>query len=249
MMNILIVEDEQPAYRRLCKMISELHADAIISEQVSSVAELKQWLEENPLPELAFMDIHLADGTSFELIENESFDFPVVFTTAYSEYALQAFKALSIDYLLKPVKSADLEKAFQSFRKFKDIFQSSYTSVKNPSNESYKKRFIVRFGENIRTISVEDIAYFFSKNKGTLAVTHDNRTYPIDYNLETVSAAVDPELFFRINRQYLIHINAIAEMKSYSKARVIIRLNPLAEEQPVVSSERAAAFKKWLGGD
>src|SRR5690606_16241978 len=139
--------------------------------------------------------------------------------------------------------------AFQSLRKFEKIFQNKNQVNNNAATapQGYKKRFVIRFGENIKTINTEDVAYFVSMNKGTFARTFDGRYHPVDYNLETLSNLIDPVDFFRINRQYLISLNAIAEMKSYSKARVIIRLNPDPEEKPVVSSDRAAIFKRWLG--
>ncbi len=246
-MNILIVEDETPAYTRLYKMIRQLKPEATISEQVSSIAEAEAWITGNPPPDLAFFDIQLSDGSALNLLENGHLRFPVVFTTAYSEYALKAFKTLSIDYLLKPVRLPELEKAFQSYQQMEQLFRDN--TEKSPGQNSYKKRFIVRYADTIKTIATTEIAYFVSKNKGTLAVTADNRVYPIDYNLENLEVCLDPDIFFRINRQYIISIHALSDMKSYSKARVIVSLQPAADEQPVVSSERAAAFKKWLDGD
>ena len=245
-MKILIVEDETLAYTRLRKMILQIKPDAEISEQVSSLEELDTWMGNYAAPDLAFFDIHLSDGTSFDMLENNKPSFPVIFTTAYAEYALQAFKAISIDYLLKPIKLVELERSFHTYQQTKALFAPADN---RPTTVVYKKRFIVRFADTIKSIETSEIAYFVSKNKGTLAQTIGGRSYAIDSNLEVLEDTLDPDIFFRINRQYLVNIAAIADMKSYTKARVIITLQPQAEEQPIVSSERAAAFKKWLGGD
>jgi len=245
-MRILIVEDETLAYTRLRKMILQIKPNAEISEQIGSIAELDAWLESNAAPSLAFFDIHLSDGTSIDMLERINPAFPIVFTTAYSEYALQAFKTISIDYLLKPIKQAELERAFQSYEKTIELFNQK---TETQAARGFKKRFIVRFADTIKSIETSEIAYFASKNKATVATTFSGRSYAIDSNLEVLDDSLDPEIFFRINRQFIINIGAIADMKSYSKARVIITLQPEADEQPVVSSDRAAAFKKWLGGD
>lgn len=248
MLRIFIVEDETPAYIRLRKLIKEIQPDALIEEQIPSIKEFSQKLSAVDTPDVAFLDIHLSDGTILELLETHTFTFPVIFTTAYSEYTLAAFKTLSVDYILKPVKKADLEQSFQKLSRFERLFEKKAAPLTSPPGQ-YKKRFIVRYGEHIKTINTEEIAYFSSKNKNTIATTFEGRSYPIDYNLETLTDIVNPEYFFRINRQLLISIDAIAEMRSYSKARVIIKLRPDCSERSIVSSERAAAFKKWLGGE
>lgn len=247
-MNILIIEDEIPAYKRLSKLLSEVMPGAKIQAHIDSIQAAEEWFGENKCPEIVFLDIHLADGSAFDLLKKVKIDCPIVFTTAYDQYAMEAFKTSSIDYLLKPVKKQDLEGALQKFRQFKELFNEDAAAVL-PQLAEYKKRFLIRFGEHIKTISVSDIAYCYSENKATFAKTFDSRNYPMDHNLDTLETLLDPQEFFRINRQYLISLKSIEEMRTYTKARVIIKLNPAVKEQPVVSSERAAEFKSWLAGD
>jgi two-component system LytT family response regulator len=246
-MNVLIIEDEQPAFKRLSKLIQEVAPAINILAHLDSIESSKDWLQRNQKPELVFMDIHLADGSAFDLLKKVKLDCPVIFTTAYDQYAMDAFKAASIDYLLKPVKKEELKNALDKLDQFKNIFREKEKNLSVPVE--YKKRFLIRFGEHIKTIGTEDIAYCYSENKATFARTFDSRNYPMDHNLDALEQLLDPKNFFRINRQYLISLKAIEEMRTYTKARVLVKLNPPVKEQPVVSSERAADFKHWLGGE
>lgn len=252
-MRVVIIEDEQPAYKRLLKLLVEIMPQATVAAHHDSVATAKQWFEQNPVPDIVFMDIHLADGSAFDLLKTTRIGAPIIFTTAYDQYAIEAFNASGIAYLLKPLKSEDLAKALEKLDSLKEIFSVSadkqnllLEALKQPE---YKKRFLVRFGDNIKTIATTDIAYFFSENKGTFARMFDERTYPIDNNLDTLEQMLDPETFFRINRQYIISLKSIKEMKTYSKARVLVKLSPDVKEPPLVSSERSAGFKQWLAGE
>lgn len=247
-MKVLIIEDEMPAFNRLSKLIQEVVPVADILPQLDSVNAARKWFSEHLLPEVVFMDIHLADGSAFDLLESLKLDCPIIFTTAYDQYAIDAFKVSSIDYLLKPVKREDLQKAFLKLKQFRHIFEQTVRKAPEEKPE-FKKRFVIRYGEHIKTLNVEEIAYFYSENRATFARNHDGRNLPIDYNLDTLEDLLDPSRFFRINRQYLISLDAIAEMKTYSKARVIVTLKPQTQEQPVVSSERSAYFKQWLAGE
>lgn len=249
-MKVLIIEDEMPAFNRLSKLIQEVVPVADILPQLDSVQAARKWFAEHLLPDVVFIDIHLADGSAFDLLESMKLDCPIIFTTAYDEYAISAFKVSSIDYLLKPIKREDLQKAFLKLKQFRHIFQGERPGIKMPVEKSeFKKRFVIRFGEHIKTLNVEEIAYFYSENRATFARNHDGRNLPVDHNLDTLEDLLDPARFFRINRQYLISLDAIAEMKTYSKARVIVTLKPQAQEQPVVSSERSSYFKQWLAGE
>ncbi len=250
-MNIVLIEDELPAASRLSKLISEVLPLAQILVVLDSIDAAKKWFLQNPKPDLVFMDIHLADGSAFDLLKLVKIDSPVIFTTAYDKYALDAFKAQSIDYILKPVKKTDLEGAIQKLRDLQHIFRNNdiITRPKPTVPADYKKRFMIRFGEHIKTLGIEEVAYFYSENKNTLARTTDGRTLPMDANLDTLETMLDPNEFFRVNRQFIISLKAIDEMKTYSKARVIIKLKPAVKDSPVVSSERAAEFKAWLAGE
>lgn len=252
-MRVVIIEDEQPAYKRLQKLLAEIMPAGEIIAHHDSVSSAKEWFETNDAPELVFMDIHLADGSAIDLLKTTKINAPIIFTTAYDQYAIDAFQASGIAYLLKPLKAEDMSKALQKLDNLKEILSTGENkqqvlleALKQPE---YKKRFLVRFGDNIKTVPTEEIAYFFSENKGTFARTYEGRTYPIDNNLDSLEAMLDPEVFFRINRQYIISVNAIKEMKTYSKARVLVKLNPEVKDPPLVSSERSAGFKQWLAGE
>jgi DNA-binding LytR/AlgR family response regulator len=247
-MNILIIEDEMPAYKRLAKLISEAVPDAQIIGHLDSVSAAKSWLDENKAPDLLMLDIHLADGSAFDLIKEVDIPCPIIFTTAYSEYALEAFKSSGLDYLLKPIKKEDLEGAMQKVAQLKGFFGKEERGATGTATD-YRKRFIIRFGEHIKTLQIEDIAYCYSESKATFARTHDGRNLPMDYNLDALEGMLNPQEFFRINRQYIISLKAIEEMRTYTKARVLVTLIPAVKEPQVVSSERAAAFKQWLSGE
>lgn len=252
-MNIVIIEDELPAYKRLLKIINEVLPNVTVLAHHDSVAGAQKWFKENKAPDVVFMDIHLADGSAFDLLHSTVIDAPVIFTTAYNEYAIDAFKTASIGYLLKPIKKEALEETLDKLGDFKKMFANNQASLPSMAESTkttgYKKRFLIRFGDTIKTILAEDVAYFFSENKATFARTNEGRTYPIDQNLDALDSILDPEYFFRLNRQYIICLNAIDDMKAYSKARVIVTLKPAVKEPPIVSSERSAGFKLWLAGE
>ncbi len=248
-MNIFVAEDEMPAFKRLSKLLAEVAPTAVIAGHADSIAQAKEWFETHPRPDLLLLDIHLADGSGFDLLREIKPDCPVIFITAYNEYAFDAFKTVSIDCLLKPLKKEELAAALGKLKQFQSILTRTLPQETQTLAQDYKKRFLVRFGEHIKTLSVTDIAYFYSENKATFARTYEARNYPIDHNLDALERMLDPQDFFRINRQYLINMNAIEEMRSYTKARVIVKLKPAVKEPPVVSSERAADFKDWLAGE
>lgn len=246
-MKIVVFEDEAPAYKRLSKLIAEAIPDGEIVAHLDSVRAGREWLANNPPPDVIFMDIHLADGDAFDLLEGNTVSSPIIFTTAYDKYALEAFKTTAIDYLLKPIRKEDLERAVQKLAQITPA--AIRPAAAEPPPGGYKKRFVIRYGEHIRTLATADAAYFYSEHKATFVRTFEGRSFPVDYNLDALEGLLPPEDFFRINRQYIVQLKAIGEMKVFSKARVIITLNPAAQEQPVVSSEKAARFKQWLAGE
>lgn len=252
-MTILILEDEQPASTRLQKMVRQIQPDATL-HALESIAAAEQWFAGNPMPSLVLLDIHLADGSAFELLKRVQISAPIVFTTAYDHYAIEAFKANSIDYLLKPIRIEELKAAWQKLEHLKKIFgpgvaEDLQNSAFDAQRPMLKKRFVIRIGEHLKTLATEEIAYCYSENKMTYARTHDGRNFPMDHNLDALETMLDPQDFFRINRQYIVSLKAIEEMRAYSKSRVLIRLRPAVKETPVVSAERSADFKMWLGGE
>ena len=251
-MNVVIIEDEAPARERLTELLMEVMPESNIVAHHDTVKGACKWFSQNSLPDLVLLDVQLADGTAFDLLKLVKINCPIIFTTAYSKYALNAFKAKSIDYLLKPIKKTELEQALLKLKEFRNIFTTTDTGSSQKittQSAEYKKRFIIRFGEHIKTLAVENIAYCVSENKSTYAKSFDGLTYPMDHNLDSLEQMLDPQHFFRINRQYLINLKAIKEMKVYSKSRVIVKLDPPVKDPPIVSSERAADFKLWLAGD
>ncbi|HEY8690010.1 MAG TPA: LytTR family DNA-binding domain-containing protein [Chitinophagaceae bacterium] len=254
MINILIIEDEEPAANRLKKMVTELEPDANVLDNIVSVNSAIAWFKQNSSPDLIFSDIQLSDGLSFEIFKNVEVQCPVIFITAYDQYAIDAFKVNSIDYLLKPIKKDDLQVAINKFKKLNrsetpSLDINKVLEVFNHPKTEYKTRFIVRYGEHIKTIKIEDAAYFYTEDKINFLTTNEGRRYIIDYNLDALESMLDPKTFFRINRQFIISINAINEMFSYSKSRVLIKLNPPAKHETIVSTERSGDFKLWLGDE
>ena len=255
-MTILIIEDEEPAFRRLQKMLKELEPNHTMLNQIVSVSSAIKWFKENEAPDLIISDIQLSDGISFEIFKQGDIKCPIIFTTAYDQYAIEAFKVNSIDYLLKPVKKEELEKAVT---KFKNLIPTTSApaidinkllqSLQPATGTDYKKRFVVRYGEHIKTIDIEEVVYFYTEDKATFLCTKDARRFVVDFNLDTLDSILDPKVFFRINRQFIISIHSIAEMFAYSKSRVLIKLNPAAKHETIVSTERSADFKHWLGDE
>lgn len=249
-MQILIIEDEAAAARRLAKLISEIDPEIEILDQLDSIESSVLWFEQHPMPDLIFMDIHLADGSSFELFNLVDINRPVIFTTAYDQYALQAFKVNTIDYLLKPLKKAELEQAIAKYKKQQKPEISDYRAlVEALQKDQYNKRFLIRFGQTIKVVEFREAAYFYTEDKITFLVTKEGKRYPLEQSLEKLEEMADPRNFFRINRQFIVNIESIREMYAYSKSRVKLILNPPCDKETVVSTERSPIFKRWLTGE
>ncbi|MEI7472262.1 MAG: LytTR family DNA-binding domain-containing protein [Chitinophagaceae bacterium] len=253
-MNVLLLEDEEPASKRLQKLLLETDPGITIVGTIVSVSSAIKWFQENPCPDLLLSDIQLADGISFEVFKAVEIKCPIIFTTAYDQYAIEAFKVNSIDYLLKPIKKEELEKALAKFNKMQtaavpDLSKLLETIALQQQGQDYKKRFVVRYGEHIKTIQVEDIAFFYTEDKVNFLTTKEGRRFTVDFNLDSLESMLDPKVFFRINRQYIIAIYAIKEMFAYTKSRVLIKLQPEARHETIVSTERSADFKLWLGDE
>jgi two-component system, LytTR family, response regulator len=251
-MNTIIIEDEKPAARLLQRKLEKL--DIVVGTMLHSVEEAKGWFRNNQHPDLIFLDIQLSDGLSFEIFEAIDIKSAVIFTTAYDEYALKAFKLNSIDYLLKPIDEDDLAVAVL---KFKDRFpkqqpiQVDFEEIRrmlsNPFEKSFKKRFTVKIGQHLKVISIDEIECFFSENKGTYIHTFDNRNYLIEPTLEVLEQELDPKTFFRISRKYIIPLKAIKEIVLYSNSRLKVILPSYKEDEVIVSREKVSDFKNWIG--
>ncbi len=251
-MNVLIIEDEKPSARRLKRMLAEL--GVTVNEMLHSVAEAVAWFKSNPHPDLIFLDIQLSDGLSFEIFDEIEVKSAIIFTTAFDEYALQAFKLNSVDYLLKPIDDEDLEKAVNKFKErapkpqdvalnFEDIRKLLGAT---PVEREYKKRFTTKIGQHIKMIPIDEIECFYSENKGTYVGTIEGRNYLLDTTLELLENDLEPETFFRVSRKYYVNINAIADIIAYTNSRLKIKLNNWDEQEIIVSRERVKDFKTWI---
>jgi len=250
-MRVIIIEDEKPAARRLERMLNNLNIQAEIL--LHSVEEAIDWFQNNEHPDLIFLDIQLSDGLSFEIFEEIDIRSAVIFTTAYDEYALQAFKLNSIDYLLKPIDEDELKKAIDKYKERMPKQQSvtlDFNDIKNllvnPIERVYKKRFSVKVGQHLKLINIDDIECFYSENKGTYAYASDGRNYLLDTTLELLENELEPQTFFRISRKFFVNINAIKDMISYTNSRLQIKLNTFNEQEVIVARERVKEFKDWL---
>ncbi|MDX1628563.1 MAG: LytTR family DNA-binding domain-containing protein [Fulvivirga sp.] len=250
-MNILIIEDEKRAANRLEKLVKTLNPDTEVLDKLESVQKSVSWFQQNKSPDLVFMDIQLADGLSFEIFDAVKVDAPIIFTTAYDEYALRAFKVNSIDYLLKPFDADDLKKAMSKLELLSQKNEQINTidqikeAMKMLTN-NYKERFMVKIGEHIKTIAVSDIDYFFSWEKASYCHTRHDKTYLLDYPLEEIEGMIDPEKFFRINRKFIISMAAIKDIISYSNSRLKIIFHQPVADEVIVSRDRVSDFKQWL---
>lgn len=253
-MKTIIIEDEKPAARRLGRMLESL--DLSVSTMLHSVEEAIDWFQTNEHPDLIFLDIQLSDGLSFEIFDVIEVHSAIIFTTAFDEYALKAFKLNSIDYLLKPIDDEDLEQAVNKYRKmFKSDNEPSkialdFEDIKkllvNPLEREYKKRFTAKVGQHLKIINAEDVECFYSENKGTYAATKDGRNYLLDTTLEQLEEELKPQVFFRVSRKFSVNIEHIKDIVSYTNSRLQIKLNNNADHEIIVSREKVKDFKLWL---
>jgi len=251
-MKTIIIEDEKPAARLLQRKLAKLGIEA--GEMLHSVEEALSWFSQNEHPDLIFLDIQLSDGLSFEIFDKIEIKSAVIFTTAYDEYALKAFKLNSVDYLLKPIDEDDLEVAVTKFKARlpkQETLQFDFEQIKkmlsNPFEENYKKRFTVKIGQHLKVILIDEIECFFSENKGTYIHTFDDRNYLIESTLEVLEQELDPKNFYRISRKFIIPLKAIKEILLYSNSRLKVILPSYKEEEVIVSREKVSDFKNWIG--
>jgi two-component system response regulator LytT len=251
-MNIIIIEDEKPAARLLQRKVEKLGLQ--VNTLLHSVEEAINWFNSNTHPDLIFLDIQLSDGLSFEIFENIDIKSAVIFTTAYDEYALRAFKLNSIDYLLKPIDEDDLETAVNKF-KARNIaspnlsldFEMIKKMLVNPIDRTYKKRFTIKMGQQLKMVNIEEVECFYSENKGTYLHTLDNRDYLLDNTLEQLETELDPKDFYRVSRKYIIPMKAIKEIQIHSNSRLKVILPTYKDDEVIVARERVNDFKDWLG--
>ncbi len=250
-MQVIIIEDEKPAARRLSRMLKELDLEVVA--MLHSVAEAVSWFKNNTHPELIFLDIQLSDGLSFEIFENVDIKSAIIFTTAYDEYALKAFKLNSVDYLMKPIDDEELNEAVQKYRTNKVNTSPSLINAEEVQKmfqksflKDYKKRFTIQLGQHLKIIDVDDICCFYSENKGTYLHTTGNRSYLLDQSLEKLENELDPEKFFKISRKFIVNLHAINDIVSYSNLRLEVKMDCFNKMPLIVSREKVRLFRDWL---
>jgi DNA-binding LytR/AlgR family response regulator len=251
-MRVVIVEDEELAARRLETMIKDCDGSIEVIARLESVEDSVEWFRNHPSPDLIFLDIHLEDDLSFAIFEKVRVDAPVIFTTAYDEYAIRAFRLKSIDYLLKPIVQEDLARSLDKFRQFSrqappaDL-GSLFRMLSGNSETAYRERFSVTIGQKIKSFPLSEISWFYSEEGITFMVTCDNHQYPVDYSLEELVNQLNPGIFFRVNRQFLVKLSSIRNVHIYPKSRLKLELNPLSDREVFVSRDKVTRFKEWLG--
>ena len=248
---MIIIEDERPSARRLDRMLRSQGLN--VKTMLHSVSEAVAWFRDNPHPDLIMLDIQLSDGLSFEIFEQVEVNSAIIFTTAYDEYALQAFKLNSIDYLLKPIDEEELESAITKFEKNRSKISKKVVDVdyiKNlfisPLEKNYKKRFTMKIGQHLKVVETDGVVCFYSENKATYVHTVNGKNYLMDLSLEQLEEQLNPLKFYRVSRKFIIHIDAISDIIYYTNSRLQIKLKNYNEQEIIVSREKVKNFKNWL---
>lgn len=248
-MDVLITEDEKLSAEHLLNLLKRIDPEINVIKTVDSVKRCVEYLQEEPKLDLIFMDIHLADGLSFDVFSKLSVETPVIFTTAYNEYAVKAFKVNSIDYLLKPIGIEELRQAIDKFKKRSGIDGSQKKQLDDALhiiNKQYKSRFLVKMGETIASVKSQEINHFIAEDGIVLLVTSSGKRYPVDYTLDQIETLLDPANFFRISRKVVLHIEFVTKVVPYFNSRLKVQCNTLNEDDSIVSRERVSDFKAWL---
>ncbi len=253
-MNVFIVEDEPHARNELMRLLEKSGEDVKVLGFADSIEDAVLWLNQNQQPDLMFFDIQLSDGLSFEIFKQVKVDVPVVFCTAFDEYAIQAFKVNSVDYLLKPIKLEELINALNKYNSLAEKYASKEKGLSIQQIEKlldinkpkFKTRFVARFGDQIKHIDVSEIAYFHAADNEVLLVTFENNRYIIDYSLEQINGTISPLDYYRVNRSFIVHINAIKKISKYFNSRLHLELSPQTEETVLISRVKVPEFMNWM---
>lgn len=250
-MKVLIIEDEKPAYENLIATLQQADDTVEILARLGSVAESIAWLKEYPSPDLIFMDIHLSDGLSFSILKTAPINSPVVFTTAYDQYLLQAFEYNSIDYLLKPINTDKLQNAIRKYTALKSHFVNNVPQLMDyfKTQDKTRSRILVRKGQEFQTVRTEEIVYFFTEHKLVFLVDKENKKYLAEKtNLTELEEELDRKSFYRANRKYIINVNFIKNFKPFDKSKLSVELQVPARDEIIVSQENTSSFKRWING-
>jgi DNA-binding LytR/AlgR family response regulator len=247
-MKIIILEDETRAANHLERLLAKVAPGLVVLAKIESVRDGVKYLQTNPEPELIFSDIQLADGLSFEVYKQVSVKCPIIFTTAYDHYAIEAFQTNGIDYLLKPIEEERLLKAIEKARHFSPglVLEKLLSMNKHAGEKAYKSRFIVKVGDKIKSVPVEEILVFYSQEKASFIRTSDAHTYCIDYALDQMEPMLNPEKYFRINRKYIVAIGACTNILAWTNSRLRLKIDGIDDPDIIVARERVQEFKMWL---
>ncbi|MBN1985113.1 MAG: response regulator transcription factor [Prolixibacteraceae bacterium] len=249
-MNVLLFEDEKHTAQRLIQLLKKYDAEINVLAVIGSVKEGIQWYQKNPPPDLVFQDILLNDGSCFEIFDEVKVKVPVIFTTAYNEYALRSFNVNSIDYIVKPYDYQDIKMALDKFSNFRELFlppeNDLLKKIVFPERPEIKRRFLIKLGDRYRSVKSENIAWFLFDEGLTFAVTFENSRFPVNHSIEQLSKMLDSHLFFQINRKYIVNIECIRNIHTWFNSRFKIEIVPKPEEDIIVSRERSKDFKLWL---
>lgn len=254
-LKVLIIEDEIPAQRLLKETLQEVNSETEVVDCLNSIKSAVNWFQNNPHPEIVLLDIQLSDGVSFEIFKQIKIKSMIIFITAYDEYAMQAFKVNSLDYLLKPIEKDELQAAFEKYQHYNKQFIQEQNSnidfselaslIKSEKTE-YRKRFLIQSNESFFHLPVNDIILFYSMQGITFAVTFEKREYPVNFSLESLKEQLDPDSFFKVNRQVIINIRVVKKVHSYFNGKLKLETQPVYNEDIIIGKDKAAEFKRWL---
>lgn len=256
-MKVLIVEDEQLAVEKLGRAIAVVDATIEVVGHTDGIESTVQWLRTNPAPDLIFLDIELSDGQCFKIFEQVVVNSVVIFTTSYEDYAVQAFKVNSIDYLLKPIKQEDVRRSLEKYKLLKNQFGQIQTlapnierlikDIQQQITPEYRHRFLVKQGQRMILVEVDEIAYFYSESSVSFFKTKANARFSLEYTLDQLESLLDPKVFFRANRSFILPARAVEAIYPYFNGRLKVELKPASEGEVIISREKASEFKNWLG--
>lgn len=253
-MKVLIIEDERAAVRSLTNILAQVDSSIEVVDVLEGIDDTVEWFGSNPMPDIVFMDIHLSDGSSFELFDRISITCPIIFTTAYDEYALRAFKVNSIDYLLKPIRVDDVRKALDKLNVLTSSHSGDMDSIRDMVSamrrtSQYRSHFLIPAkGDRLIPLDVADVLYFYIEEGAVYAVTTHNEKLLIPHTLDEVAASIDPSAFFRVNRQYIISRSAVKDMAVWFTGRLVVNLTVDTDEKIIVSRQKVSDFKDWFSG-
>jgi DNA-binding LytR/AlgR family response regulator len=255
MMKILIIEDEPFAQQELVRLLRQAGLDFQLLATIDTIEESVEWFQSNPAPDLVFLDIQLADGISFDIFRQVKMESPVIFTTAYDEYAIRAFQLNSIDYLLKPIKPGELKTALDKLAGMKQQFSDAKGHITDDqldkllnmvTGHTYKTRFLVKLGDELKSIDTAEIAYFKAEDNVVFLFTVKGKRYIIEHTLEELEQQVDPSEYFRLNRSFLASMKSIKKINKYFNSRLALELEPATEEKVIISRRKVQPFLEWL---